>query len=205
MILRNTSRGFSMISILIAVAIVGILFVVQLKTMQTTTKKVFEPGGGSASVAAPSFGNAKTINSLRQLHLMQMAYHQRFNKYATFEELLADGSIPAGYAAREDEKKGVAFVRYYDLEFSAGPEHYIIIAFPNSEAATAFPDEEMPAYRIDETGEVKEEDGIGSEDLDAPTDEVPVDDGMGGLLDTPTEDADAPPVDEAPIEDAGVE
>jgi|GEM_PF-6369421 len=201
-------RGFTMVSMLIVVAIIGILFVIQFKSMQQTKTKVFQPGGGSSSVIAPSAGNATTINSLKQLHLMQMAYYQRYNKYATFEELLADGSIPTGYAAREDEKKGIAFVRYYDLEFSASAEHYIIIAFPNSEAATAFPDDNLPAYRIDETGEVKEEEGIGDSEGLEPSEGTPAadsagDESMGGLLDTPTDDADAPPAEEAPVEDVG--
>ncbi|MCG3152503.1 MAG: hypothetical protein GEEBNDBF_01803 [bacterium] len=157
--LGQRQRGFSMISILISVAIIGILVVFQLQSMQSATKGL-NPGQGSASVTNPSFGNATTIHSLKQIHMMQLAYHQRFGRYATFEELVADGSIPAGYSAREDDPSGVAFVRYYDLELHAGPEHYILLAFPNSQASIEFPDVNMPAYRITEKGEVTEEEGL---------------------------------------------
>ncbi|HYE76784.1 MAG TPA: hypothetical protein VEI97_02250, partial [bacterium] len=144
---------------LITVAIIGILAAYALKDYKSALRAV-QPGGGSSSVTSPGAGNAMVINQLRQIHTIQLAYHQRYGKYATFEELVADGSIPQGYAAREDDPQGVAFIRWYDLEFNADANSYVILAFPNSAAAAEFPNQSLPAYRIDQSGEVKEEEGL---------------------------------------------
>lgn len=194
----RAARGFSLLNILISVAIVAILAVTALKDYKGAVRAL-KPGGGSSSVTSPGFNAATIISQLRQIHAMQLAYQQRYGKFATFAELLEDGSIPKGYAAREDDATGVGFIRGYDLEFSASKDNYIVLAFPNSASAKEFPDDHLPAYRIDQTGEVREEEGL--DDAPPPESEDPF------ALDPADTGADLPeediPIDEVIPEDSG--
>lgn len=147
----------SLLNILITVVIIAILVIWQLQGLQQA-KRQFDPGL-TPSGQQSGFSVANVQNQMRQIHLMQLAYHQRYGKYATWEELVSDGSVPKGYVLREDEEQGVAYIRGFNLKLHATKDSYLLLAFPNSESAKMHPDEYIPSYRIDQTGEFREEDG----------------------------------------------
>ncbi|MEO7993713.1 MAG: prepilin-type N-terminal cleavage/methylation domain-containing protein [bacterium] len=159
------TRGFTLLNLLITVAIISILAVMALKEYQGALKQ-FQPGakGGDGTkipLSNPN-GNFQTgaiTTQLKQIHVMEMDYHERNGHFASWDELVTDGAIPVGYSSREDDDKGIAFIRYYNIDIHAEGDGYVLLAFPNSEAAEKFPDQEIPAYHVDQTGQVREEEG----------------------------------------------
>ncbi len=96
------------------------------------------------------------IESLKKLHTMEISYHLRYNRYATFNELQSEGDIPAGYTAKLGEH-GVPFLDYWDIEINAMEESYLLLAVPNDNAREYV---DVPILMMNESGDVQEEEGF---------------------------------------------
>jgi Tfp pilus assembly protein PilE len=162
--------GFTFVSLLVALVIVGILASVALTYYRSMG--VFGTDRTNPSTVTRRLDLNLTKNTLRQIHDMELSYYQRYNRYATFEDLQRDGLIPGGYTAKL-EARGKPFLNYWDIQMKIGEDSYLLIASPNT-LANSF--EDVPILAMDETGEIREEEGLedNSQGDESSEDEKPV-------------------------------
>lgn len=161
----NGQAGFSFISVLISLVIVGIL--VSGALVHYRSLGMFSTDGTNPESFVRRLDKNLAIESLKKLHTMEMSYHLRYNRYASFNELQSEGDIPAGYTAKLGEH-GVPYLDYWDIEINAMEESYLVLAEPNRNAIGF---DNVPILGMNETGRVWEEEGF-EEFEDEPEDDT---------------------------------
>ena len=146
-------KGFSFISLLVALVIVGILVSVAL--VHYRSLGVYNTDRTNPASVTRKLDLDLTKNTLRQTHMMELSYYQRFNRYANFVDLQHEGLIPGGYTAKLEDK-GKPYLNYWDIEINAKEDSYLLIASPNK-LADSF--EDVPILAMNETGQIWEEEG----------------------------------------------
>jgi hypothetical protein len=156
--------GYGLIGLLISLVIVGIL--ASIAIVQYRGMGLYDTKAKSPESFARKLDMNLTYHSLKLLHDMELSYHLRFNRYATFQELLNENLIAAGYTAKLEEH-GVPYLEFWDIEIKADEESYLLLATPNKSAADM---EDVPILAMNDTGRIWEEEGLEGVD-DAPADE----------------------------------
>lgn len=140
-------RGFSLIGLLLSVAIVGILLVMALQTYQPALQS-FETG----KTAGESFGLTSARLQMRQLYAAEVMYFNIHRTYGSWQQLQQDGMIQRGYSNRA-QGGGTPFIPHYDIDIQADATGFVITATPNPAAGAV---EGAPILRIDQGGELEE-------------------------------------------------
>jgi prepilin-type N-terminal cleavage/methylation domain-containing protein len=140
-------HGFSLIGMLLAVAIIGVLLVMALNTYQPVLNS-FEQGTGDR----PSFRMNISRTELQNLHRAEVMYEQLHHSYATWDQLVSDGMIPRGYTNRATGR-GTPFMPYYDIDIQVFNTGFVITATPSMAAGAP---EGTPILRIDQEGVIEE-------------------------------------------------
>ncbi|HDS31077.1 MAG TPA: hypothetical protein ENN67_08550 [Firmicutes bacterium] len=144
---KNFNRGFSLVGVLLAVAIVGVLLVLALDYYQPTLSG-FQEGRGDR----PSFRANISKTQMQNLHRAELMYFAIHRTYATWDELISDGQIPRGYTNRA-MGRGTPYMPYYDIDIHVTETGFIITATPNMGAGAP---EGTPILRIDQSGQLEE-------------------------------------------------
>jgi prepilin-type N-terminal cleavage/methylation domain-containing protein len=114
---RNNQQGFSLIELMIVIAIIGILIAVGVT-------------GWKAAVRAAN--EAAAVQSLRTLTQQQMLYynaHQR-TTYGTFDEMVKDGLVDNRFAGSSPVVDGYVFTMRIVPKTTSTPPGYQINADP---------------------------------------------------------------------------
>jgi len=146
--MRNLQgRGFSLIGLVIAMAIVGILLVYALQNYQPVLTS-FEKGTGDR----PSFRADISKDQVRKLQQAEMMYFDIHRTFATWDQLMKDGEIARGYSNRA-KGPGTPFIPFYDINIEITENGFIITAAPNFAAGAV---EHSPTWKIDQDGNFQE-------------------------------------------------
>lgn len=116
---RSAERGFSLIELMIVIAIIGILIAV---------------GVTGWKAAVRSANEAAAVQTLRTLTQQQMLYynsHQR-TSYGTFDEMLKDGLLDNRFAGTTPLIDGYIFTMRVVPKTTSTPPGYAINADPQS-------------------------------------------------------------------------
>jgi len=140
-------QGYSLIGLLLTVAIVGILIVLSLKT-DLSTLRGFQTGYGSGSSFKLNIASAQ----LRSLGQAEVMYYNVHRSYGTWEQLVSDGEIQRGYI-KTAQGRGTPFIPYYDIDIKVTASGFVITASPNLAAGAVAGSSTL---RIDETGSLEE-------------------------------------------------
>jgi Tfp pilus assembly protein PilE len=139
--------GFSLIGLLLTVAIVGILLVISLQNYQPTLQS-FQTGTPGQSSFKLDISRAQ----MQQLHRAEVMYYNIHRSYATWAQLVSDGEIARGYSDKA-QGPGTPFIPYYDIDIQVTENSFVITASP-SVPAGAPPG--TTALRIDQDGTLEE-------------------------------------------------
>jgi Tfp pilus assembly protein PilE len=156
---KKCEYGFSMISLLISLAIVGVLMVVAITSYNKSG--FFNQDMSDEHSVAQRINKTLTYESLEKFHFIELNYKNRYGHFATFEELLSDESIPAGYTAKL-EAKGVPYIEYWDIHIDAKQDTYLLLAVPNANASGLT---NVPILGMNETGKIWEEQELDETEL----------------------------------------
>lgn len=146
MVRLNHQTGFTLIGMLISVAIVGVLMVMMLNS----SGSFFGTSSGNQNTNALGMDMTKTM--IRQLHQAELRYHGIHGTYATFAELIQTGTIARSYTNRA-LGAGTPIVRNYDVEIEVSRNGFVITATPNHQAGAG---PNSPVLKIDLSGRVEE-------------------------------------------------
>ena len=93
---RRNERGFSLIELMIVIAIIGILVGVGIPAWQSSVR---------------SANQAAAIRTLQAIAVEQRIYYNSHNRssYGTFDQLIADGQLDRRYAGEEPLVEGYIF------------------------------------------------------------------------------------------------
>jgi prepilin-type N-terminal cleavage/methylation domain-containing protein len=93
---QNKQRGFSLIELMIVIAIIGILVGVGIPAWQSSVR---------------SANQAAAIRTLQAIAVEQRIYYNSHNRssYGTFDQLIADGQMDRRYAGEEPLVEGYIF------------------------------------------------------------------------------------------------
>lgn len=144
---RRRQDGFTLIMLLVTVAIVGILFVAAMHSYQPALKS-FESGSGDR----PSFRLDISKASMQKLHQAEVMYYDIHRSYATWGQLMSDGMIARGYSDKA-QGGGTPFIPVYDINIEITSNGFTITATPNMSAGAS---PGMPILRIDQEGALEE-------------------------------------------------
>ncbi len=147
MVRQHRQRGFSLIGLLLAVSIMGIMLVMALDTYQPTLQS-FEGGLGNR----PSFRLNISRMQIRRLHQSEVIYFSLHRSYATWDQLVADGEIQRGYTNRA-MGPGTPYMPYFDIDIQVTGTGFVITATPNVVAGAL---EGTPILRMDQSGNLEE-------------------------------------------------
>jgi Tfp pilus assembly protein PilE len=159
-----SQNGYALIGLLISLVIVGIL--ASIAITQYRGMGLYDTKAKSPESFARKLDMTLTTHSLKMLHEMELGYHVRYNKYATFQELLDDNLIAAGYTAKLEEQ-GVPYLEFWDIDIQASEDSYLLLAVPNKNAAEM---EAVPILAMNDSGKIWEEEGLEGVDT-APAEE----------------------------------
>lgn len=143
----SRQRGFSMIGLLLTVAIIGIISVTALQEYKSVLPSM-RPGGGNAT----GFGTETAKLHMKQLHQMETLYFSIHRSYATWDQLVSDGEIQRGYS-NKGAGKGTPFIPNYDIDIQVNETGFVITATPNLSAGAVV---DAPSFKIDQDGYLEE-------------------------------------------------
>ena len=114
---RRDERGFSLIELMIVIAIIGILVGVGIPAWQNSVR---------------SANQAAAMNGLRQIQKDQGIYYNTHNRssYATFDQLIADGALDNRFAGEAPEVEGYVFKMVVTPKSAGQPPTYKVNADP---------------------------------------------------------------------------
>lgn len=114
---RRTQRGFSLIELMIVIAIIGILVGVGIPAWQNSVR--------SANQAAA----IKTLNTLQVEQRTYFISHNR-SSYGTFDQLIADGAFDKRFAGEAPVVEGYIFKMKVTPKSGGNPPSYTVNADP---------------------------------------------------------------------------
>ena len=93
---RRTERGFSLIELMIVIAIIGILVGVGIPAWQSSVRAA---------------NQAAAVRSLQAIAVEQRTYYNTHNRssYGTFDQLIADGALNKNFTGEAPEVEGYIF------------------------------------------------------------------------------------------------
>ena len=143
---RRQQAGFTLIGILLAVAIVGILLVMSMQNYKPVLTN-FQTG----TPGRESFKLDISKSQLSKLQEMEVLYYSVHNSYATWDQLVKDGDIAQGYSAKATDR--TPFIPYYDIDIQTSQTGFVITATPSYAAGAPVG---TSTLKIDENGNVEE-------------------------------------------------
>jgi prepilin-type N-terminal cleavage/methylation domain-containing protein len=141
-------NGFSLIGLLVTVAIVGVLLAMSLQNYQPVLQNFQTGTPGQAS-----FKLDISREQLRQLQRAELMYFNVHNSYATWEQLVSDGEIARGYNKNAIQHPGTPFIPYYDINIEITETGFVITATPSIPAGAP---PGTATLKIDQDGNLEE-------------------------------------------------
>lgn len=114
---RSTERGFSLIELMIVIAIIGILIAVGVTGWKAAVKQANE---------------AAAVKTIRTISEQQMLYYNGHNRstFGTFEQMLKDGMLDARFNGSTPVVEGYVFTLKVVAKSTNQPASYTINADP---------------------------------------------------------------------------
>ena len=114
---RRAERGFSLIELMIVIAIIGILVGVGIPAWQSSVRAA---------------NQAAAIRSLNAIQVEQRTYFNTHNRttYGTFDQLVAEGALNKNFAGEAPVVEGYVFKMKVTPKSGGQPATYVINADP---------------------------------------------------------------------------
>src|SRR2546421_9309688 len=114
---RRSERGFSLIELMIVIAIIGILIGVGI------------PAWKNSVIAANESGAMRTLNAI---NAEERTYYIRHSSYGTFDQLIEAGALDPRFAGENPTINGYTFVIKVTPKASNQPASFTVNADPQS-------------------------------------------------------------------------
>lgn len=114
---RRAQRGFSLIELMIVIAIIGILVGVGIPAWQSSVRAA---------------NQAAAVRSLQAIAVEQRTYYNTHNRssYGTFDQLIADGALNRNFAGESPEVEGYVFKMVVTPKAAGQPPSFKVNADP---------------------------------------------------------------------------